>query len=161
MTAAALRSPADDASPGDGLTAADLEFFATNGYLMKRKLIDPESLRGCVDQVPLSVCLSVCLPACLPACLSVCLSVCLSHCLCLCLCLDQFWDGAPASIRRDDPSSWIDVDRHSDWETETPEGYERVLDNRGCRAPCSIWPRSVCRICMPLSIEMVHMLYGA
>lgn len=90
----ALRSPADDASPGDELTAADLDFFAKNGYLMKRKLIDPESLRGCVD---------------------------------------QFWHGAPASIRRDDPSSWIDVDKHSDWETKTPEGFERVLDNRGYR----------------------------
>jgi hypothetical protein len=89
-----MHSVADDASPGPQLTPADMDFFATNGYLMKRKLIDPKSLQGC---------------------------------------LDQFWDGAPASIRREDPASWIDVDKHDDWETRTPEGYERVFDNRGYR----------------------------
>jgi hypothetical protein len=89
-----MHSSVDDGSPGSDLTPADLEFFARTGYLMKRKLIDPASLQGC---------------------------------------LDQFWDGALASIRRDDPDSWVDVDTHEDWETQTPEGFERTMDNRGYR----------------------------
>lgn len=89
-----MHDPADDASLGPELTADDLEFFSKNGYLVKRKLIEPRNLQ---------------------------------------VCLDKFWDGAPASIRREDPSSWIDVDKHDDWETCTPVGYERVFDNRGYR----------------------------
>lgn len=46
---AKMHSSVDDGSPGSQITASDIEFFKSNGYLFKRGLLDPAELQGCVD----------------------------------------------------------------------------------------------------------------
>ena len=86
-----MHSAAEDASDGPILTTADCAFFKKNGYLVKRKLIDPSELQICVE---------------------------------------KFWACAPADIKRDDTSSWVDPERHASWATSAVPGFERREHNR-------------------------------